>query len=345
MISNFNEYTLLTESLSMNDISIKKIKQLLTKFNDKYKVLDYLINAFNTAKNKGIRKNIARLLIVMYIISFATKNNKWVNNISANDLSEVSTSMTDIENMTERELQDFMGDKTYLYDNDDTKINKDTDIDSLLPTQLINTKVEDKKLDYTKIKPTRKYVEVAAKYVEAKKLHTTQGTIDFIKNHEKLRLTAYVLRYTKKDKNGKPILDKNGKKILLTDGKITIGYGHAERKAISKYKEGDEISKNKAERLFKKDLKKAEDGIKRIFRDWKKQKINIEITQSMFDAMVSMTFNMGVNGMRKTKFIQEIKKGDFISASNLIKTSRVGNISGLRTRRLTEYKLFMKDIS
>jgi lysozyme len=326
----------------MNDLSIDKIKQLINKFKDKNKALEYLISSFNAAKNKGMKKNIAKLLIVMYFIGFAAKNNRWVDNISASEISQASTDMSDIENMTERELQDFMGDKTYLYDKSETETGVEAKHVDNVATNLFDYE-EDTDIIDKQVQPA--IPKSAIEYQNVRKLSASQETIDFIKDHEKLRLTAYVLRRTKRDKNGEAILDKDGKVIKVSDGMITVGYGHAEKKEKSKYKEGDKITENKAERLFKKDLRTAENGIKRIFRDWKKQDINIELTQSMYDAMVSMTFNMGVGGMRKTDFIQYIKKGDFKTASNKIKTARIGKFSGVKKRRVEEYNLFLKDIS
>ncbi len=154
------------------------------------------------------------------------------------------------------------------------------------------------------------------------KLYTSNSAIDFIKDHEKLRLKAYE----------------------LGDGKVTIGYGHAEPLETSKYEFGETISEAEAERIFKKDLKWCEDGIKRMFKQWKEQDIDVKITQNMFDSMVSMTYNMGVSGLRSSMFVKALKHGKYLEAANMIPYTSVKNakcFSGLTKRREKEKDLFL----
>lgn len=145
---------------------------------------------------------------------------------------------------------------------------------------------------------------------------------EFIKDHEKLRLNAY----------------------NIGDGMITIGYGHAEPIKKSKYKIGDKISKHEAEKLFKQDLRVAEDGIRRIFKQWEENGIDIKISQNMYDSMVSMAFNIGISGFRQSKFIKKLKTGNHLDAASLIISTRnTGKFSGLNNRREEEANLFLKD--
>ena len=92
---------------------------------------------------------------------------------------------------------------------------------------------------------------------------------------------------------------------------ITIGYGHAERIANSKYKVGDKITKEEATRLFHKDVNRIAAGIRRLWKRWKNKGIDIKLTQNQYDALVSITYNSGINGMLKSDFIQELKKGNY----------------------------------
>jgi len=167
------------------------------------------------------------------------------------------------------------------------------------------------------------------KYKDPLTLTTSEEAKNFIKDHEKLRLSAYTLG------------DKIGGKLA-----ITIGYGHAKPYDQSKYKKGDKISRAEAERLFEEDVKRKEEGVKRIFKQWKEQGINVKITQGMFDSMVSMAFNMGINGLRKTDFIQDVKREDFDAALEKIPTERIGTkfASGLQKRRKAEAELFAKEM-
>jgi GH24 family phage-related lysozyme (muramidase) len=149
-------------------------------------------------------------------------------------------------------------------------------------------------------------------------------------------------------KKGEPVLKayklghkKNGK--FISDGRITIGWGHAERINKSKFKEGQVISREKAIQLLNDDVKRAEDGIKRIFNEWQQEEgIERRITQDQFDALVSMAFNIGVTGLRKSQVIQEIKKGNFKNAGKLIKGQSLSKkFAGVEKRRDAESKLFM----
>ena len=55
-----------------------------------------------------------------------------------------------------------------------------------------------------------------------------------------------------------------------------------------------------------------------------------------------MAFNMGVGGLRRSKFIQYVKKNDMKRAAEEIKkTGLKKGFSGLEKRRKSEYKLFV----
>jgi lysozyme len=156
-----------------------------------------------------------------------------------------------------------------------------------------------------------------------------------IKSHEQLRLKAYTINYRTKDKNGNT--------IIKNDGMINIGWGHAEPIKTSKLKIGDEITEKQAEVLFQKDILTAEKGVKRLFKDWKDKGIDVQINQNMYDAIVSMAFNMGISGLRKTEFIQKLKDKNYKEAGELIKKlSASKKYPGLKIRRESEHKLFTK---
>jgi lysozyme len=73
-------------------------------------------------------------------------------------------------------------------------------------------------------------------------------------------------------------------------------------------------------------------------------KIKIPITQSMYDAMISLIFNMGRSGFRRSDFIQMVKKGDLKGArEQILNTSShlFKKYPGLKKRRETEYKMFV----
>ena len=129
----------------------------------------------------------------------------------------------------------------------------------------------------------------------------------------------------------------------LGDGAITIGWGHAERKRKSKFKVGNKITREKAEELFQQDLQDAADGIRRIFKKWEDNGINVKLTQNQFDALVSINFNAGIGNVRVSKFIQSIKKNNFKKAGEQILDFKISDkYSGLAKRRVDEAKPFLE---
>jgi lysozyme len=137
---------------------------------------------------------------------------------------------------------------------------------------------------------------------------------------------------------GEPVL----KAYRLGDGKITVGWGHAEPVKTSKYKKGQVITREEAKDLLKEDLKSAADGVRRIFKEWKDKGIERKITQDQFDVLVSMSFNMGVSGLKRSDVIQHIKKGDYKTAGESIKKQSLSKkFGGLKSRRQRESNLFL----
>tara|TARA_Y100000389_G_scaffold202649_1_gene248566 strand:+ start:3948 stop:4958 length:1011 start_codon:yes stop_codon:yes gene_type:complete len=129
----------------------------------------------------------------------------------------------------------------------------------------------------------------------------------------------------------------------LRDGKVTIGWGHAESKSNSQFKVGDTITKEKAEKLFLEDLESAEDAVKSVFEEWKGKNIPFYVDQNMYDAMVSMAFNMGRGGFRGSDFIQLVKKGNYEEAKERILSTNV-SFKGHSPRRKRESELFGKSL-
>jgi lysozyme len=151
-------------------------------------------------------------------------------------------------------------------------------------------------------------------------LKLSQEGWDEIREEEKLRLTAY----------------------KIGDGKVTVGWGHAQPINTSKYKVGQKITKEEAQKLLVQDVNDAANSLRRIFKQWEDQGINIKITQNQFDVMVSMIFNMGIGNFRKSDFIQTVKNNDLEKAAELIKTTNVSKkFPGLKDRRKREYDKFV----
>jgi GH24 family phage-related lysozyme (muramidase)/8-oxo-dGTP pyrophosphatase MutT (NUDIX family) len=111
-----------------------------------------------------------------------------------------------------------------------------------------------------------------------------------------------------------------------------------------------ELAELNAEQLLRDDIKIAEEKLNNILEEWESEGIEVKIDQDMYDAMVSMVFNMGAGDkFKQSDFLEAVKRGDFKSAyaaidkidhPNLLKKYR-----GLRIRRAAEKELFGKNLA
>ena len=113
--------------------------------------------------------------------------------------------------------------------------------------------------------------------------------------------------------------------------KLTIGYGHVIRK--------DEpidwvITEEEAEYILDRDCDIAEAAV---------NSISVKLNQNQFDALVSFTFNVGVNAFKKSTLVKLLKKGDYNGAGQQFDRWIYGNgriLNGLVRRRDDEKRLF-----
>lgn len=68
-----------------------------------------------------------------------------------------------------------------------------------------------------------------------------------------------------------------------------------------------------------------------------RKNLNIPVTQGMFDALVSMAYNMGVSGLVRSEMFSALNSGRYADASALIPFTRA---KGLANRRNAERRLF-----
>jgi GH24 family phage-related lysozyme (muramidase) len=161
----------------------------------------------------------------------------------------------------------------------------------------------------------------------------SDSLVNFIKNEE-----------GDERQKGEPVLTA----YKLGDKMVTVGWGHAEKIKISQFKKGQTITRAEAEKLLKSDIKKAEDAINDVLSGWDDKGIEYNINQDMYDAMVSMAFNMGRSGFRNSHFIQLVKRGKYEKAKEeIMKTSRRSfrKYPGLKDRREEEAKLFASGLN
>lgn len=131
-----------------------------------------------------------------------------------------------------------------------------------------------------------------------------------IKSFEALRLAAYL------DQGGVP----------------TIGWGHTGPEV----KMGLTCDPSSAEAWFRADTAGACKAINRL--------VDVAITQSQFDALVSFTFNVGIGALTGSTLLRLLNGGDTTGAADQFlawdKVSGVQN-AGLSRRRAAERALFL----
>jgi len=142
---------------------------------------------------------------------------------------------------------------------------------------------------------------------------TSSAGINLLKQFEGCRLTAY--------------------KALPTEKYYTIGYGHYGPDVAKDMT----ITQKQADELLKKDLKSYEKAV----NDY----VKVNITQNMFDALVSFTYNCGTAALKGSTLLKKLNVGDYSGAAEeFLKWNKSGGvvISGLTARRKKEKELFLK---
>lgn len=137
---------------------------------------------------------------------------------------------------------------------------------------------------------------------------TSQRGIDLIKEFEGLRLNAY----------------------QCSASKWTIGYGHTEGVQPT-----DRIDEKQAEQFLRDDLAKFEQAI---------NDENLTISQNQFDALVSLTFNIGITAFKKSTVLKLAKANpddpEIRKAFGRFKLVNNTESAGLVRRRAAEADLY-----
>ena len=122
-------------------------------------------------------------------------------------------------------------------------------------------------------------------------------------------------------------------KALESERYYTIGYGHygPDVKANGK------ITQVQAEDLLKKDLERFERNVTKH--------VNVEITQSMFNALVSLCYNIGCGAFNSSTLLKKLNIRDYSGAADQFavwKKSGGKVIKGLVNRRAKEKTEFLR---
>lgn len=119
---------------------------------------------------------------------------------------------------------------------------------------------------------------------------------------------------------------------LAGEDEYTIGYGHygADVRA------GDTITEAEATELLERDLKVFENAVNNA--------VKVDITQSQFDALVSLSYNIGTGAIASSDTVKALNEGEIGHAAVDIPSWRRGMgyqiLPGLEKRRQTELEFF-----
>lgn len=128
----------------------------------------------------------------------------------------------------------------------------------------------------------------------------------------------------------------------------TIGVGHVlypeqgklpinERDGFAlKQEDNRTFTQEEVNGILKADLKRFEQGVDKL--------ITIQLSQGMFDALVSFSFNVGLGTLQRSTLRQKLNRGDKEGAAEeLLKYCMAGGkiLKGLQNRRLDEKALFL----
>lgn len=113
-------------------------------------------------------------------------------------------------------------------------------------------------------------------------------------------------------------------------GKLTIGYGHT-----GNVKLGQTISQEQADSYLMQDLRETENQINKL--------VHVQLTQSQYDALCSLVFNIGCGNFNKSTLLAKLNKSDYPDASQEFKRwNKINGVQsiGLIRRRQAEEDLF-----
>ncbi|MCH7393762.1 lysozyme [Acinetobacter dispersus] len=118
----------------------------------------------------------------------------------------------------------------------------------------------------------------------------------------------------------------------------TIGFGTTVYPNGVKVKKGDVCTAEQAKAFFTYDLKRFEAAVNGA--------VKVPLTQNQFDALVSLTYNIGETAFKKSTLLAKLNKGDFTGAADQFKVWNIGGgkvLKGLVRRRAAERALFLKE--
>ncbi len=141
-------------------------------------------------------------------------------------------------------------------------------------------------------------------------MQTSEKGFDLIRKYEGLRFAAYV----------------------CPGGKLTIGYGHTGPDVY----EGWKIDAEEANELLEHDVERFERSVNEM--------VHVPMTQGMFDALISFSFNLGAGSLKGSTLLKKLNADDREAAADeFLKWNKAGGkvLAGLTARRESERELFL----
>ncbi len=120
-------------------------------------------------------------------------------------------------------------------------------------------------------------------------------------------------------------------------GVWTIGYGTIKYPNGVRVKRGDKITQAQADQYIANDVATFERAVNML--------VNVPLNQNQFDALVSLTYNIGSGAFKNSTLLKKLNKGDYQGAADqfLVWNKAGGKVmKGLVRRRKAEMELFNK---
>jgi lysozyme len=120
-------------------------------------------------------------------------------------------------------------------------------------------------------------------------------------------------------------------------GVWTIGFGHTAAAGAPEVKPGDEIGRDEAEVMLKRDVDAFASGVERL--------VEPMLNDAQFSALVSFAYNVGLGNFKSSSVRAAVNAGDFAAVPRrLALWNKAGGrvLPGLVKRRAAEGSLFVK---
>ncbi|NNH25690.1 lysozyme [Acinetobacter terrestris] len=127
-------------------------------------------------------------------------------------------------------------------------------------------------------------------------------------------------------------------KAYLCPAKVwTIGFGTTVYPNGVKVKKGDSCTLDQAKQFKAHDLKRFEKTVDDL--------VQVPLTQNQFDALVSLTYNIGPGAFEKSTLLKKLNTGDYQGAADQFTVWNKGGgkvLQGLVNRRAKEKEVFLR---